>query len=455
MTGDGDDDVRPASPPPRRWPRHLHLRRFSLRRRSLEAEPVVDAASERLQEFLVLLGGALLTVGTAATDIQHTLKRVAVALGSPQTTLFVFPTLILIKMPGDTETRFDVAESAGGEVRFDRAAQVYAVVDDAVAGRIDASEGVQRLQQVRDAHPRFPRWVRTAGHGLAAAGLGLVLLGGNPVSLLYAFVLGVLVGAVKLTVRPGTYAATLLPVVTAFVLALLVFGLADTAVVSEPLQVLVPPLVTLLPGAALTTGVQELAAGDMVAGSSRLVSGLAQLLFLAFGILAALAITHVPSADALASSPTTLGAFQPWVGVLLFSLGIFLYHCGPPRSLFFLTVVLLVAYGGQVVGATVTSGVYSGFLGAAALTLCAYLVQTVKGAPPAVVCFLPAFWLLVPGATGLIGLTQTASGDAVSSTSLPTIAGSIVAIALGVLVGTALYRQIYTMAPARWGLRPT
>ncbi|MEL7977987.1 threonine/serine exporter family protein [Isoptericola sp. F-RaC21] len=433
----------------------VRLPRFSLRRRSLEAQPVVDAASERLQEFLVLLGGALLTVGTAATDIQHTLKRVAVALGSPRTALFVFPTLILIRMPGDTETRFDVAESAGGEVRFDRAAQVYAVVDDAVAGRIDADEGVVRMQEIRDAHPRFPGWVRTAGHGLAAAGLGLVLLGGNPLSLLYAFVLGLAVGAVKLTVRPGTYAATLLPVVTAFVLALLVFGLADTEVVSEPLQVLVPPLVTLLPGAALTTGVQELAAGDMVAGSSRLVSGMAQLLFLAFGILAALAITDVPSSAALASSPSSLGAIQPWVGVLLFSAGIFLYHCGPPRSLFFLTVVLLVAYGGQLVGATLTNGVYSGFLGAAALTLCAYLVQTVRGAPPAVVCFLPAFWLLVPGATGLIGLTQTAGGAPVAAASLPTIAGSIVAIALGVLVGTALYRQIYTIAPARWRLRPT
>ena len=433
----------------------VRLPRFSLRRRSLEAEPVVDTASERLQEFLVALGGALLTVGTAATDIQHTLKRVAVALGSPQTALFVFPTLILIRMPGDTETRFDVAASAGGEVRFDRAAQVYAVVDQAVAGRIDASEGVDLLRGIADARPRFPSWVRTAGHGLAAAGLGLVLLGGNPLSLLYAFVLGVLVGAVKLTVRPGTYAATLLPVVTAFVLALLVFGLADTTVVSEPLQVLVPPLVTLLPGAALTTGVQELAAGDMVAGSSRLVSGMAQLLFLAFGILAALAITDVPSSAALASSPTTLGAFQPWIGVLLFSVGIFLYHCGPRRSLFFLTVVLLVAYGGQVAGAAVTNGVYSGFLGAAALTLCAYLVQTVRGAPPAVVCFLPAFWLLVPGATGLIGLTQSASGAAVASASLTTIAGSIVSIALGVLVGTALYRQIYTMAPARWRLRPT
>jgi uncharacterized membrane protein YjjP (DUF1212 family) len=436
----------------RRW--RLHLPAFTLRRRSLEVEPVVDTASERLQEFLVLLGSALLSIGTAATDIQRTLKRVAVALGSPRTAMFVFPTLILIRMPGDTETRFDVAESPGGEVRFDRAAQVYAVVDRAVAGQLDADEGIEQLGRIAAAPPRFRGWVRTLGHGLAATGLGLVLLGGDAVSLLYAFVLGALVGAVKLVVRPGTYAAVLFPVATAFVLALVVFGLAHTTVVSEPLQVLVPALVTLLPGAALTTGVQELAAGDVVAGASRLVSGIAQLVFLAFGILAALSMTGVPASTALASTATSLGAFQPWVGVLLFSLGIFLYHCGPPRSLAFLTVVLLAAYGGQLAGAVLTSSVYSGLLGATVLTLVAYLVQTLRGAPPAVVCFLPAFWLLVPGATGLIGITQTASGGTVQSASLPTIAGSIVSIALGVLIGTAVYRQVFTIVPDRWRLRP-
>ncbi|WP_082518722.1 threonine/serine ThrE exporter family protein [Leifsonia sp. Leaf336] len=431
----------------------LHLPRFTLRRRSTEVEQLVESPSAQLQEFLVRLGSALLAIGTASRDIQGTLKRVATALGSPRATLIVFPTLIFVGLPGEAQTRFDVAEASGGEVRFDRAAHVYAVVDRALAGTITAVEGIEALQAIADARPRFNRLVRIIGHGFASAGVALVLLGAETTSMLYAFALGMLVGAAKLFVRPGTYAAILLPVATAFALSLIVFLLGRTVLIDEPLQVLVPPLVTLLPGAVLTTGIQELAAGDMVAGSSRLVSGIAQLGFLAIGILAAMTITGVPASTALLSTQPPLGAFQPWLGVLLFSVGIFLYYCGPRRSLYFLTLVLLVAYGGQLVGALIMGNVFSGFFGAFALTVLAYLVQSVRGAPPAVVCFLPAFWLLVPGATGLIRLTQTATGVDFDAGSIPNVLGSIVSIALGVLVGTALYRQLYTIAPSRWGLR--
>ncbi|GAB3573497.1 threonine/serine exporter family protein [Leifsonia lichenia] len=435
------------------WQPPFRFPKLELHRRSVEAKQLVESPSAQLQEFLVKLGSALLSVGTAATDIQRTLKRVAIALGSPNAALIVFPTLIFVGMPDEKETRFDIAESPGGEVRFDRAARIYTVVDHALAGTITATQGIDAIEAITAAKPRFNTLVRVLGHGLAAAGVGLVLLGAEPLSMLYAFVLGVLVGVAKLLVRPGTYAAILLPVITAFALALIVFAAARTVVVAEPLQVLVPPLVTLLPGAVLTTGIQELAAGDMVAGASRLVSGIAQLLFLSFGILAALTITGVPASTALLTTHPALGAFQPWVGVLLFSLGIFLYYCGPRRSIYFLTLVLLVAYGAQLIGAVLMGSVFSGFFGAFALTVVAYLIQSIRGAPPAVVCFLPAFWLLVPGATGLIGLTQSASGVNFDANSFPTIVGSIVAIALGVLVGTALYRQIFSVAPARWGLR--
>ena len=421
----------------------FHLPTFRLRRRSTEAEQLVESPSAQLQEFLVRLGSALLAIGTASRDIQGTLKRVATALGSPRATLIVFPTLIFVGLPGEAQTRFDVAEASGGEVRFDRAAHVYAVVDRALAGEITAAQGIEALDAIASARPRFNRLVRIIGHGFASAGVALVLLGAETTSMLYAFALGMLVGAAKLFVRPGTYAAILLPVATAFALALTVFLLGRTVLIDEPLQVLVPPLVTLLPGAVLTTGIQELAAGDMVAGSSRLVSGIAQLGFLAIGILAAMQITGVPASTALLSTQPPLGAIQPWLGVLLFSVGIFLYYCGPRRSLYFL----------KLVGTFVMGNVFSGFFGALALTVLAYLVQAVRGAPPAVVCFLPAFWLLVPGATGLIRLTQTATGVDFDASSIPNVLGSIVSIALGVLVGTALYRQLYTIAPARWGLR--
>lgn len=435
------------------WRPRVHVPKLALRRRSMEVEQLVESPPAQLQEFLVRLGSALLAIGTASRDIQGTLKRVATALGSPKATLIVFPTLIFVGMPGETQTRFDVAEASGREVRFDRAARIYAVVDLALAGNITAAQGIEALQTIVAARPRFNRLVRVIGHGFASAGVALVLLGAETTSMLYAFALGMLVGVAKLYVKPGTYAAILLPVATAFLLSLIVFLLGRTVLIDEPLQVLVPPLVTLLPGAVLTTGIQELAAGDMVAGSSRLVSGIAQLGFLAIGILAAMTITGVPASTALLSTQPPLGAFQPWLGVLLFSVGIFLYYCGPKRSLYFLTLVLLVAYSGQLLGAVVMGNVFSGFFGAFALTVLAYLVQSVRGAPPAVVCFLPAFWLLVPGATGLIRLTQTATGVDFDASSIPNLLGSIVSIALGVLVGTALYRQLYTIAPSRWGLR--
>lgn len=431
----------------------FRLPTFRLRRRSTAVAPLVEEPSAQLQEFLVELGSALLSIGTAARDIQRTLQRVAVALGSPRAALVVFPTLVFVGLPGEQETRFEVARSHGGEVRFDRASRVYEVVDRALAGAITAPQGIESLKRISAARPRFTRLVRVIGHGLAAAGVALVLLGAQPLSVVYALALGMLVGGAKLSIRPGTYASILFPVVTSFLLALAVFAGARTGVVQEPLQVLIPPLVTLVPGAVLTTGFQELATGDMVSGSSRLGSGIAQLLFLAFGILSALGITGVPAATALQSTQPALGALQPWLGVLLFSVGVFLYYCGPRRSFVFVTLVLLVAYGAQLGSSLLVGGVLSGFFGAGALTLVAYLVQSVKGAPPAVVCFLPAFWLLVPGATGLIRLTQTASGVEFGLGSLANVVGSILAITLGVLVGTGLFRWIYTVAPARWRLR--
>jgi len=53
--------------------------------------------------------------------------------------------------------------------------------------------------------------------------------------------------------------------------------------------------------------------------------------------------------------------------------------------------------------------------------------------------FLPAFWLLVPGTIGLIGLTELVSDNAhVGSENLGTALVAIPAVALGILVGTMI-----------------
>jgi uncharacterized membrane protein YjjB (DUF3815 family) len=57
------------------------------------------------------------------------------------------------------------------------------------------------------------------------------------------------------------------------------------------------------------------------------------------------------------------------------------------------------------------------------------------------VTFLPAFWLLVPGAVGLIGITEIVGVDhSIGAEDLATALTSIVSIALGVLIGSAAYQ---------------
>ncbi|MHA7985604.1 threonine/serine exporter family protein [Rathayibacter sp. CAU 1779] len=431
-----------------RWP--LHRRGIVVRQRQ-------ERPAAELQEFLVRLGGALAGTGTAVTDIKRTLQNAAVALGSPDAVVVVFPTAVFVGIPGEQETRFDLSEAAGGEVLFDRAALVSDIAQDAISGSLTAADGIRRVEAALRTRPRF-RWpVRVLGHGVIAVGVALVLSGASVASLVLTFVLGVLVGGMKLLVRPGSYAAVLLPTFAAFVISFVAFVAADWGFAREPIWVLVPALVTLLPGGVLTIAVQELAAGDMLAGASRLVYGVAQLVFLAFGILVANQLVGLPEWFALSSNGSVVGQYAAWVGVLLMSAGFFLYFCGPRFSLYYLAITLLIAYGGQLIGtllgASIDGGtVAGGMLGAFLLTLVAYLAQSLPGAPPAVVCFLPAFWLLVPGASGLIGLTQSASGTGATVT-FEAIGASLVAIAIGVLIGMAAYRTIYRFAPDRWHLR--
>lgn len=128
--------------------------------------------------------------------------------------------------------------------------------------------------------------------------------------------------------------------------------------------------------------------------------------------------------------------------MLLVGIGSYLYHSAPPRSLGWLCLVLYAGWIGQFLGSQVFGGYLSGFVGAIVMTPVAYLVEQRPSGPPALVSFLPAFWLLVPGALGVIGITHYLGDDPVAGAQdLVSTVGSMVAIALGVLCGYPLYRS--------------
>ena len=122
--------------------------------------------------------------------------------------------------------------------------------------------------------------------------------------------------------------------------------------------------------------------------------------------------------------------------MLIFGIGVLLSYSGRPASLGWMLLVLYVAYAGQVVGGLLFGSYLSGFVGAAVMTPVAVFAATQRSGPPTLVTFLPAFWLLVPGAIALIGVAHVMGDTTVDGVLTILAAGvTIVAIALGVVLG--------------------
>ena len=61
---------------------------------------------------------------------------------------------------------------------------------------------------------------------------------------------------------------------------------------------------------------------------------------------------------------------------------------------------------------------------------------------PRLVVFLPSFWLLVPGSLGLIGASEVAIVPGERSIVAFDVVGVILAIAMGLLVGSVVSRAL-------------
>ncbi|HET9649201.1 MAG TPA: threonine/serine exporter family protein [Microlunatus sp.] len=393
-------------------------------------------------------GEAMIDSGYDVVSVQAAMDDIGRANGLPRAESIALPTAILVSARIRGQVRTAAVATGSQELRLHQVEELDDVITYARRGLIAPREALARIAAIRTLPPPYTTPVQLLGHVLTSAGLA-VLLGGSWIGIAVAAVLGAFVGGLLLLGArlPSRY-QVLLTVVAAFVVALAVLLLSRTSLELALLPILMAPLVLLLPGALLTTSVIELATGQMVSGAGRLAAGAMQLLLLALGITAAAALVGVPAID-LTRSQTPLGPLGPWIAVAVFGAGVVLNRCARARSLGWILLVLYVAYGAQVVGNLLLGGVLSAFVGAAAMTPVAAIVARQRTGPPAMVSFTPAFWLLVPGALGLVGVTTILDGDVNGIQTLLTTTSTMVAIALGVLVGWAMVGVLRRLRDAR------
>ena len=419
-------------------------------------EPDAPAASPSRADttrFLVALGEAMIDAGDPVTDVRTTLERVSHRAGIPDAEVVVFATALIVSLPGSGQVSTAVASAGARGLRLDQIDDVFDVVDDALTSDPGPGAGVSRLQSIRQSPPPWGIAACVGGYVVMSVGLSLIL-GASLAEIAVAAVLGGVVGALQLTGDgPTSTYRTALPLVCAFGVSTTVFLLARTTWDIGVFAPLIAPLVAFLPGALLTTGVLELATGQMISGAGRLAAGTMRLVLLAVGIVAAAQLVGVPTRSVTDIATQPLGPWAPWVGVSVFGVGIVANLCARVQATPWILLVLYVAYAGQVIGGLFLGGVLSAFTGAVLMTPVAMLVARHRSGPTTLGSFLPAFWLLVPGALGLVGVAKYIGDERVyGAASLITAGETMVAIALGVLIGSSLGGALTT---ARLAIRST
>jgi uncharacterized membrane protein YjjP (DUF1212 family) len=389
---------------------------------------------------LLLFGAAALAGGRPVDEVEAELRAMGAALGAPAVQCAATPTGLFVSLGSDAAAGF---QSVGPPLRFDQTAAIARIVQRILSpgNDLDPDGAVAQLEDVLAAPPLVPRWAAAAGLVPVAAGIDLILQPSGA-NLLAAVLCSLIVaGLIELASR-SRLLMTLLPVVAAFAVGCAIFLAADAGWLDGPLRTLLAPLAVLLPGALIVTGMSELAAGAMVAGSARLIFGTVQLLLFTFGLLAAVRVVGVPANELSNVRIDDLGAWAPWAGLVLLAVGVCLNLSAPRAMLPWMLGLLACTFLAQTGGQEAYNAATGAFLGGLVAALGSAIVGRIPTAPPALPVFLPSFWLLVPGSLGLIGTTQLAADTGDGFATATGALAVIVAIALGVLVGSTVGRAL-------------
>jgi len=406
---------------------------------TVTASQPIDAttSSSELLVCLRTIGQALMASGNPVSLVEDTLTEIAARYGVTCETA-VLPNILIIRLGENTSAVLDVTTQRLTTLRLDQMSDLAVLIDRVKQCRLTPAEAARRVDHIRATAPRFGPAPNVAGYVLLVIGLTLRM---RPAwdALFVTSALGLLVGLMLVWFRRFPRFALLLPVLAALVVSALTFYLTRLGWIVGPANLIIPPLVTFLPGVTMTIGMMELASGHLMSGSSRLIYGGTSLFLLFFGIALGVTIAQLPSSLVYEYSPVIFPWWAPILGTLLYGVGLFVYLSGANRDLPWMLLVLFVAMLGQDLGERYLGSYPGTFLGALLLGLCADVIARLPQGTPAMASWVPGFWFLVPGSRGVLSFTNLLGENYLESlVAFGQMIALLVAISLGILLATLL-----------------
>ena len=352
-------------------------------------------------ELCLELGRAFQAFGIPAHRFEDALTRIASRLGL-EGQFFALPTAFFATLGRDGRNWTFIQRSPSGDANLAKLSDLQETTDALIAGELSTEEARTRVRAILAQPDRWGPLMTILCFGLGSAPAAS-FFGGGWRDMLLTTLLGSLVGltAVLLGRRAGL--ARLVPPVAGTLVGFLALAAAHRFPQVSPQVLTLAGLIVLLPGLRLVVSMNELATGNLVAGTARLMDTAMTFLSLGFGVALGQRLAAPMLDQALLSVALPLPAWTLLPTLFLAAAAFTVIFKARPSDLPWIFAACTLAFYGTRQGSALLGAQFGVGLGAFVLGLASNLFTRIHRRP-AVVTMLPGLVVLVPGGLGFKGL---------------------------------------------------
>jgi uncharacterized membrane protein YjjP (DUF1212 family) len=347
------------------------------------------------------LGQAFQAFGIPAHRFEDALARIAARLGL-EGQFFALPTAFFASLGMGGHQWTFIQRSPSGEANLAKLSDLQETTDALLEGHLSTAEARHQVREILAAPDRWGFLLTVVCFGLGSAPAA-VFFGGGWREMLLTALLGSLVGLTAVVLGRKAGPSRLVYPVAGTLVGFLALAAANTFSHVSPQVLTLAGLIVLLPGLRLVVSMNELATGNLVAGTARLVDTAMTFLSLGFGVALGQRLAAPLLNRALQGVPLPLPAWTLLPTLLLAATAFVVIFKARIKDLPWIFAACVLAFYGSRQGAALLGPQFGVGLGAFALGLGSNLYTRLKHRP-SVMTLLPGLMVLVPGGLGFRGL---------------------------------------------------
>ncbi|NVK32592.1 MAG: threonine/serine exporter family protein [Gammaproteobacteria bacterium] len=367
--------------------------------------------------FIIRLGKALHRCGTPAYRLEGHLTNVAEHLGVRGNFLVSPTTLTFVMSAFGSDTSHSeeplehnhIARVKPGDIDLGALAQCDELVNQLISGQIALQEAIVRLAEIQSQPPAYGP-ILTGIAFCASAGAFAMLMEASWLDVMWSCALGAVVYLLvfwsERSVRVGEMLEPLAAMVCAFLgCAAAVFLPA----INIPVTVL-SGIIIFIPGLALTIGLAELAARDLISGTARIMDATMLLFKLYFGAILGFTLGRAMFGESSYLPAEPVNQWAHFAAVPILSMCLVIVFRARLKDAPWGLLAGIIAYAVAEVAMIYFSRDVGMFFGALAVGIYANIYARWMNAPASIV-MLQGIVILVPGSKAYIGLNAAVSGE--------------------------------------------